>query len=69
MLHLKQTRPRISYSKKEMLAENGGHFPHIVSAHFVLPDAEVLAEFVLLEEIDALKGIIPLLIDQPLLLR
>lgn len=69
MLDLQQAVPRVPDGQKQMFAEDGGHLSHVVSAHLVLPDSEVLAELVLFEEVNALEGVIPLLVDQPLLLR
>ena len=69
VLHFQQARPRIPDGQEQVFAEDGGHFPHVVPAHLVLPDPEVLAEFVLLEEVDALQGVVALLVCQPLLLR
>ena len=43
------------------------HFFHIVSSHSILPDTEILAQFVLLEEIYFLQSIIALLVDKPLI--
>jgi hypothetical protein len=50
-----------------MFAKDGRHLTHVMSAHLVLPDTEILAQFVLLEEVDPLQLVIPLLVCQPLL--